>query len=310
MLQIQAHGLHKSYSTVCAVQSVSFTIEAGQIFSILGPNGAGKSSLIRMLIGLTQPDQGQLSLSFNGTPLERLPSSLYGYLPEDRGLYLDRSIRQNLTYVGQLRGMAAAPLQDAIEHWTERFDLAEKRDDRLNQLSKGNQQKVQLISCLLHNPTLLILDEPFSGLDPTNQELVVQILRELQAEGTTIVLSAHQMALVERLADHMLLLNKGQQICQGTVAEVMASLSPPRVLQVQLQPVPDLAQLQQLPHVDAVRQVGSAMELTVEPTATLNPLLQALSALGHIQQFSELQPSLHQLYLTAIAHHNLTRQGA
>jgi ABC-2 type transport system ATP-binding protein len=305
MLRIQACSLNKSYSTVTAVQDISFTLHSGQILAILGPNGAGKSSLIRMLVGLTEPDAGQLDIALDGEHYARLPNQYYGYLPEDRGLYLDRSVRQNLTYVGQLRGMQSQLLQQRIDDWTTRFDLVEKRDDQLKQLSKGNQQKVQLISCLLHQPRLLILDEPFSGLDPINQELVVTVLRELQAQGMTIVLSAHQMALVERLADQMLLVNKGRVIAQGTVQRIMAQLTPHRLIELRSEPALSQTQLEQLPGVQRASVTANQCVLQLQPAASLNSLLQALWQLTAIERISEQQPSLHQLYLDAIEQHNV-----
>ncbi len=148
-------------------------MQSGQIFALLGPNGAGKSSLIRMLVGLTRRMQAKSVLSTKANSSVALPKRCYGYLPEDRGLYLDKTVRQNLTYIGKLRGMAAADISAALVQWCTRLDLLEKMDDTLNKLSKGNQQKVQLISCVLHKPDLLILDEPFSGLDPVNRRACV-----------------------------------------------------------------------------------------------------------------------------------------
>lgn len=304
MVLIRATSLRKAYSTVVAVDHLSFTLHSGQILAILGPNGAGKSSLIRMLVGLTQPDSGQLDIELAGTCYQKLPQSAYGYLPEDRGLYLDRSVRQNLLYVGRLRGLDSALLEQRINDWTERFDLVDKRDDQLKQLSKGNQQKVQLISCLLHNPQLLILDEPFSGLDPINQELVVKVLRELQATGMTIVLSAHQMALVERVADQMLLVNKGQLIASGTVQHIMTQLSPHRELVLTLQPPLCETQLAQLPQVLHASVCAGQTHLQLTADSTLTPLLQALMPLTSIVHISETKPGLHQLYLSAIEQHN------
>ncbi len=309
MLHIQATSLRKSYSTVLAVRDLSFELTTGQILAILGPNGAGKSSLIRMLVGLTHPDAGQLDIDIDGVRYSQLPNASYGYLPEDRGLYLDRSVRQNLTYVGQLRGLDLSVIKQRIDSWTERFDLVEKRDDQLKQLSKGNQQKVQLISCLLHEPQLLILDEPFSGLDPINQELVVTVLRELQARGMTIVLSAHQMALVERLADQMLLVNKGQCIATGTVQHIMHQLSPHRLLELRLTPLLSPSQLTQLPGVQSATMQDDHCLVQLNADASLNTLLPALLPLCTIERISEQQPSLHQLYLSAIEQHNLHLQS-
>ncbi|WP_372873072.1 ABC transporter ATP-binding protein [Shewanella sp.] len=304
MIHIQAKLLEKRYSTIKAVDGVSLDIQGGKVLALLGPNGAGKSSLIRMLVGLTCPDAGELYINHNGRPLAQLPREHYGYLPEDRGLYQDRTVTQNLTYIGELRGMPKTRIDSQIALWTERFGLTDKCGDKLSQLSKGNQQKVQLIACLLHAPELLILDEPFSGLDPVNQELVVSILAELRNAGTGIVLSAHQMALVERLADRMLLINHGKPVASGNLAEVMAQLSPTEGFQVGINPEPALSALQALATVDVATQADGHWLLTKARDASLQQLLNELAALGELISFAPLQPNLHELYLRAVGGDN------
>jgi ABC-2 type transport system ATP-binding protein len=305
MLRITADQIEKSYSTVKAVDGISFDVQSGQIFALLGPNGAGKSSLIRILVGLTRPDAGQIRIEYKGEELRTLPQRCYGYLPEDRGLYQDKTVRQNLTYIGKLRGMNAADIAQGLTLWCTRLDLLEKMDDNLSKLSKGNQQKVQLISCVLHKPDLLILDEPFSGLDPVNQEHVVSILTELKQSGTTVILSAHQMALIERLADQMLLLNKGQLVAQGSLAEVSQQLDPKQWFEVRFEQQVDRQQLQQLTAVAELSSSDSEkIQLTLEQGFSVSQLLQQLTSLAELADFSRIQPSLHQLYLTAVQQHN------
>ena len=305
MLRISAYQIEKSYSTVKAVNRISFEVQSGQIFALLGPNGAGKSSLIRMLVGLTRPDAGKINIEYKGEQLSALPKRCYGYLPEDRGLYQDRTVRQNLTYIGKLRGMTASELDSALKLWCDRLDLSEKMEDNLNKLSKGNQQKVQLISCVLHQPDLLILDEPFSGLDPVNQEHVLSILTELKQSGTTVILSAHQMALIERLADQMLLLNKGELVAQGSLAEVSVQLDPKQWYEVSFAQQVSTEALQGLTAVaECNRLEATKVQLTLNPGYSVSQLLQQLSSLADLADFSRIQPSLHQLYLTAVQNHN------
>lgn len=305
MLRISARQIEKSYSTVKAVNGISFDVQSGQIFALLGPNGAGKSSLIRMLVGLTRPDAGSIRIEYKGEELSALPKRCYGYLPEDRGLYLDRTVRQNLTYIAKLRGMATTDISAAILQWCTRLDLLEKMDENLNKLSKGNQQKVQLISCVMHEPDLLILDEPFSGLDPVNQEHVLCILTELTQSGTTVILSAHQMALIERLADQMLLLNKGQLVAQGSLAEVSRQLDPKQWFEVCFEQHAHLDALRQLTAVAEINAIDpQKFQLTLKPGFSVSLLLQQLSTLAELADFSRIQPSLHQLYLVAVQQHN------
>ena len=208
--------------------------------------------------------------------------------------------------------------QDDIDYAVElikqaRLDLLDKVKDNLSKLSKGNQQKVQLISCLLHEPKLLILDEPFSGLDPINQEHVLDILTELKQQGTTILLSAHQMALVERVADRMLLLNKGEMVASGSLQEVIHQLSPEQRFQVSFTNAVELSALQALSGIQEVEQSSEQnsepknekqFSLQLSLDANVNQLLQSLIALGEISDFSRVQPSLHDLYLRAVTQHN------
>lgn len=208
-MRLSVNNITKRYRTVTAVDSISLDIQPGKIQALLGPNGAGKSSLVRMLVGLTHPDEGEIVVENNGQTID-LTYHDFAYLPEDRGLYQDRSILDNLNYIASLRGLKLSDIRGDIDSWLARFELTDRKDEPLRQMSKGNQQKVQLIATLLHDPQLVILDEPFSGLDPVNQEHVLTVLSELRERGKTVVLSAHQMALVERLADTMLLMNKGR----------------------------------------------------------------------------------------------------
>ena len=313
MVGLEVMHVVKSYVNVQAVRGLSFKVEPGQIFALLGPNGAGKSSLIRMLVGLTLPDSGSIRVHYQGQETAQIPEGCSAYLPEDRGLYLDKTITDNLMYIGQLRGMNRAQIKEKLDYWLARLDLLDKVKDNLSKLSKGNQQKVQLISCLLHEPKLLILDEPFSGLDPINQEHVLDILTELKQQGTTILLSAHQMALVERVADRMLLLNKGEMVASGSLQEVIHQLSPEQRFQVSFTNAVELSALQALSGIQEVEQSSEQnsepknekqFSLQLSLDANVNQLLQSLISLGEISDFSRVQPSLHDLYLSAVTQHN------
>lgn len=305
MIALQVEGVEKNYGALKAVHNLSFTVEAGKIFALLGPNGAGKSSLIRMLVGLSGVDAGEIRVFSGGEPIARIPETSFAYLPEDRGLYPDKTVTENLSYIGKLRGLSKTQISEQLAIWLPRFDLLDKAKDNLSKLSKGNQQKVQLISCLIHAPKLLILDEPFSGLDPINQEHVLSILTELKQQGVTVLLSAHQMALVERLADAMLLLNKGQQVALGSLDEVIAQLSPEKLYQLTFH---EEVSVDALMTCDAIQSCDSQSSrqfvLRLRETASMNQLLAQVSAVGELSDFSRVQPSLHELYLKAVQAHN------
>lgn len=302
-MQLIVTAISKAYASVQAVKQVSFQINSGEIFALLGPNGAGKSSIIRMLVGMTKPDHGSILISFQDQHYDHVPRRLLGYLPEDRGLYPDKSIEKNLLYLAQLHGLTKAQALTEMDGWLQVFDLTERRHDELKQLSKGNQQKVQLIAAVLHQPALVILDEPCSGLDPINQEKVVEFLIQLKARGMTVILSAHQMAMVEKLADHMLLMAQGQVVLAGTLAQIRAQSLSQRQLKVAFSTAVTTEQLQQLPAVAAVAVDGQQWLLTLEDTASVAECLQQLLQLGELSQVEMQNADLHQLYLAAMAKH-------
>lgn len=310
MIALQIEDVEKNYGSLRAVHKLSFNVEAGKIFALLGPNGAGKSSLIRMLVGLSGVDAGEVRFFSDGERIAKIPETSFAYLPEDRGLYPDKTVTENLSYIGILRGLNKTTINEQLAIWLPRFDLLDKAKDKLSKLSKGNQQKVQLISCLIHAPKLLILDEPFSGLDPINQEHVLEMLTELKQRGTTILLSAHQMALVERLADTMLLLNKGQQVALGSLDEVIGQLSPEKMYQLTFH---DDVSAEALLACEAIqsceRQTQHQFVLRLHETASLNQLLSQVSAIGELSDFSRVQPSLHELYLKAVQAHNAQQEN-
>jgi ABC-2 type transport system ATP-binding protein len=217
---LDVRGVGKRFASVQAVAQLSLTVRPGEIFALLGPNGAGKSTLLRMLVGITRPDEGEVRWPSLG--VDRLPTAALGYLPEDRGLYQDMPLVAVLTYFGSLRGLAPDVAKRAAEHWLDRLELLPRAKEKVGSLSKGNQQKVQFAAAVLHRPTCAILDEPFSGLDPLNQELFLRLVTELRDQGTTVILSAHQMALVERLADHVFIMQHGREVLSGTMPEIRA----------------------------------------------------------------------------------------
>jgi ABC-2 type transport system ATP-binding protein len=210
---LRVDGVTKRYRGVTAVDGLSFTVERQQIMALLGPNGAGKTTTVRMIQGIVPPDEGRVTLDIPGATGAPRPG--LGYLPEDRGLYKDQPIERILRFFGRLRGLSKGEARDATQSWLERFELADRRRDKLDTLSKGNQQKVQFASAVLHRPAFAVLDEPFSGLDPVNQDAFLELLSELRDEGMTILLSAHQMELVERIADRVLLMARGREVLSG-----------------------------------------------------------------------------------------------
>lgn len=299
-MRLSVNYVTKRYRTVTAVDAISLDIQPGKIQALLGPNGAGKSSLVRMLVGLTQPDEGEILVENNGESLE-LTYHDFAYLPEDRGLYQDRSILDNLSYIASLRGLKLSDIRDDIDRWLERFELTDRKDEPLRQMSKGNQQKVQLIATLLHDPQLVILDEPFSGLDPVNQEHVLTVLSELRERGKTVVLSAHQMELVERLADTMLLMNKGRAVAQGSLQEIRNTLLPEPIYRVTTDARLAMEKWSGSEQVESIRKVNDEqVELIFNKGTDIEQLWPSLAKQVPMKAFAPIQPGLHDLYLDTI----------
>ncbi len=213
---LEVDGVVKRFGDHAAVDGLSFDVRPGEIFGFLGPNGAGKTTTLRMLLGITRPDRG--TVRFDGG--DRLDRSRVGYLPEERGLYEDARLLDVLGYLGALRGMSMADARREGRAWLERLGLGDKLKAKLNTLSKGNQQKVQFAGAVLHRPALAVLDEPFAGRDPLNQELFLELIRELRDLGAAVLLSAHHLDLVERLCDRFLLIARGRAVLAGTLEEV------------------------------------------------------------------------------------------
>ncbi len=219
MLKIS--NLTKSYDGVVALDDISLKIEKGDIYGFLGPNGAGKTTAIRIIMGIIKQDSGKIEL--NGYDTNNLNNISLGYLPEDRGLYQKQNLEEVITYFASLRGLDIKVAKKRTKMWLDRFSLSTRKRRKIEELSKGNQQKVQFVLSLIHEPMILILDEPFTGLDPINQLLIKNIIKEIQSDGKTILFSTHQMGQVERMCNRICLMNKGSVVLEGNLSEIKSS---------------------------------------------------------------------------------------
>ena len=208
MLEIK--DLVKTFGTMTAVDHVSFTVKPGEIMGLIGQNGAGKTTTFRMILNFLTPDSG--TISWNGQPLTAKDYDIIGYLPEERGLYPKMRVQDQIVYFARLRGMKTAEIKARIPEWLERFQVKGKATDKIKDLSKGNQQKVQVIATMIHMPKLVILDEPFSGLDPVNASLLMAGIEMLKDNGAAIIYSSHDMANVEAISDHLVMLKQGRMV--------------------------------------------------------------------------------------------------
>lgn len=221
MKALEVDGISKSFRDVKAVQKVSFSVEAGKIFGILGPNGAGKTTTIRMVAGVILPDEGGITV-LGSRDIQQIQNRI-GYLPEERGLYKKMKVIDQLVFFAELKAIDRKTAEEQAKYWLRLLDASDWATKRVQELSKGMQQKVQFISAILHNPDVIILDEPFSGFDPINVEMFKQIILDLKKQGKTILLSTHNMEQAEQLCDEVCLINKGQVVLSGSISEIKAS---------------------------------------------------------------------------------------
>ena len=215
---IEAIDVCKTFGEQRVSKNISLAVREGSIYGLLGPNGAGKTTLIRMLSTITQPDSGEIR--FRGDALKEVHAHQMGYIPEERGLYKKMTVAEQLLFFAELRGLSNRDAKAAVKHWLQRLDMMDWARKKVEEISKGMAQKVQFVSCVLHNPKLLILDEPFSGFDPVNADLIKDLILELKRGGTSVIFSTHRMDNVESLCDHLAIIHKGEKVLDGSVSEI------------------------------------------------------------------------------------------
>ena len=301
---VTVSGIGKTFAGRRAVDDLSFEVHPGEIFSLLGPNGAGKTTTVRMLIGVIRPDEGQISVSLEGTRSTALPPTLTAYLPEDRGLYREIPVLRTLVYFGRLRGLEKDEATRRALEWLERVNLLDRKDERVDALSKGNQQRVQLIAAIIHRPTLAILDEPFTGLDPLSQEFFLSLVHELRASGTTVILCAHQMDLVERVADRVLLMNRGREILSGTVEELHGRLDSRAHIRLTLEEGTSASVLQDDPDVDELGPGANGepneAHVRLRDGSSVSRFLARTVTRVPVRSISTEPPRLHDVFVRAV----------
>ena len=293
MNAIEIKHISKTFGTTQAVADVSFEVGQGEIFGLLGPNGAGKTTTIRMMLNIFQPDGGTVSIL--GGPMDEAKKARIGYLPEERGLYQDIPLERCLLYLASLKGVPEPEARARLAVQLERFDLAAHKGKKVKELSKGMQQKAQIISTLLHNPELIVIDEPFAALDPLNVQLVKDVMNELRDQGVTIVMSTHQMHLVEELCDRILLINQGRDVLRGNLREIQRNFTGHAVM---------VSAQGNLPALRGVREIlphNNAVKLTLEDHTTPQEVFKALADSGCVvERFEIATPSLDEIFIQVV----------
>jgi len=291
---VELAGVTKAYENKVAVNNLSLSIDAGQMFGLLGPNGAGKTSSIRMMMGITIPDSGSISLF--GKPFERQSLDNVGYLPEERGLYKKMKVQDQLVFFGQLHGLEAEEARKRSIAWATRMEIADSLHKKTEELSKGMQQKIQFIATLLHGPDLIVMDEPFSGLDPVNAVLVEKTLLELKEQGKAILFSTHRMDQVEKLCDSICLINNGEAVLAGNLREIKARYERNHVI-VEFEG--SSAFLNSSEIAEAKNFSGHA-EIKLKPHGDAQKLLHEASAAATIYRFEVVEPSLEEIFIETV----------
>jgi ABC-2 type transport system ATP-binding protein len=309
---VRVAGIGKTFAGRRAVDNLSFVVHPGEVFSLLGPNGAGKTTAVRMLIGVIRPDEGRITVSINGSTSSAMPPLLTSYLPEDRGLYREVPVLRTLVYFGQLRGLEKDDATRRALQWLERVNLLDRRNDRVDALSKGNQQRVQLIASIIHQPRLAILDEPFTGLDPLSQEFFLDLVRELRQQGTTIILCAHQMDLVERVADRVLLMNKGREILSGTLDELHGRLDDRPHVRLAFEDGASADVLRDDPDVEelTIDTETSELHVRLRNGSSVSKFLARAVTRSSIRSISTEPPRLHDVFVRAVRDDDVRQAGS
>ncbi|NCD20321.1 MAG: ABC transporter ATP-binding protein [Actinobacteria bacterium] len=293
MKNLELLGLSKSFGTIRALRDMSLTVREGEIYGFVGSNGAGKTTAMRITLGVLSPDSGEVR--YAGRPLDQEVRARVGYMPEERGLYPRMKVGPQLTYLAQLHGLSPADAGDAMLRWTDRLGIAARRTDEVMKLSLGNQQRVQLAAALVHSPEILVLDEPFSGLDPVAVDVMSQVLRDQADRGVPVIFSSHQLDLVERLCDRVGIIKDGAMVAEGTI-DGLRTTDRHRLL-IRLDGA-TAGWAAGLPGVTLIDDAGAAVvvEVASGDVAAEQAVLRAATAAGTVREFSPVRPHLADLF--------------
>ncbi len=294
---LEVKNVTKRFGNYAAANNVSFTVESGQIFGLLGPNGAGKTTLIRMINNILIPDEGEIHIF--GEKLNPNLQNNIGYLPEERGLYKKLKVMEQIIYFARLKGMSRAAAIERARFWLNKLGASGWENKKIQELSKGMQQKIQFITTILHSPELIILDEPFSGFDPINTELVKNILLELRAEGKTIILSTHVMSQVEELCDSICMINKGKLVLNGKVSDIKAGYGRNHLV-IEFDGSDGFINL--LNDVEILNRTNSRLELKLlNHSINTNNIFKTVSEFATVTRFDLSLPTMHEIFIDTVA---------
>jgi ABC-2 type transport system ATP-binding protein len=290
--------ISKRFGEFLAIDDVSFTVEQGRMFGFLGTNGAGKTTTMRMILDILRPDSG--TIAWNGIPNVDIPRDDFGYLPEERGLYPKMTVQDQLLFLAQLYGAGREAAQRALDEWLARLDIEENRNKKIEQLSKGNQQKIQFLAAVLHDPAILILDEPFSGLDPVNVAQLEDAFLEMVARGKTVIFSTHQLDQAQRLCEDVAIIHRGRLLVTGGVQAVRESIGV-KILRLGVAGEERLEWIERYPEVEVRHRQRDFVEMQIPDEAVAQRILRDALERGEvIERFEVTVPSLNDVFLTKV----------
>jgi ABC-2 type transport system ATP-binding protein len=297
---IELRGVSKSYDSFQAVRPLDLVVPRGATYGLLGPNGAGKTTTIRMTLRIIHPDSGDISIL--GKPLSQEGLDRIGYLPEERGVYRRMKVRKLLSFFAELKGVSTRDSKPRIDEWLERMDLTDRADAKVQELSKGMQQKIQFIGSILHEPEIVILDEPFSGLDPINQRVLREIITELKAKGRTIIFSTHIIEHAERICDHVCIIARGTKVADGTIPDVKREHGTEHIALRLDEPGSAVTEsVRRMSQVADMREHGNELELALRDGADPQALLEQLVRAGvRLRRFEIAEPTLEQIFIERV----------
>jgi ABC-2 type transport system ATP-binding protein len=291
-------NVSKAFINVQATKHLSFEVKQGSIFGFLGPNGAGKTTTMRMILDIIRPDTGQIT--WNGQSVQNISRQAWGYLPEERGLYPKMTVEDQLLFIAQLYGMPKHEVLKQLDYWFDRFQIVQNRKKKADELSKGNQQKIQFLAAMLHNPQVMIMDEPFTGLDPVNVNMLKEAFLDMRKEGKTLIFSTHQMETVEELCEDVVIINKGQLLLNGNLRQIKRSQGK-QVVRLAIENDPNLAWLDNVAGISVTKRRADYVEMDLTPPATSDELLRmVMQRGGHVQRFELAEPSLTDIFIATV----------
>ncbi|MED1412573.1 MULTISPECIES: ABC transporter ATP-binding protein [Bacillus] len=287
--------LTKKFDEHVAVNSLNIEIPKGEIFGFLGGNGAGKTTTFRMILGLLSKSSG--SISWNGKPINYDVTDKIGYLPEERGLYAKMTVKEQVNFFAKLKNMKSKDAEKELQYWLERFNISEHLNKKVGELSKGNQQKIQLITAIIHKPELLILDEPFSGLDPVNVEMLKEAVLDMQKQGSSILFSSHRMEHVEELCQHICIMHKGVPVVQGDIAKIKSDFGKKNVVIIGDH---DFDHLKEIEGVESIKKRKNAVTLKITSEEVSHVLFKEITKLGYVKKFAVEEPTLNDIFIAKV----------